>query len=70
MKEYSPGAFTSWQVDHPRPAGKSKTVWRTLRKVRPSKEASLSDIDKYLDSTPVNWSHRVIGDAGAECVLN
>lgn len=37
-------------------------MWRTL-------EASLSDIDKYLDSPPVNWSHHMIGDADAEWVL-
>lgn len=60
---------TIGEVDHPRPAGMSETMWRTLRKVQPSKEASLSDIDKYLDSPPVNWSHHMIGDADAEWVL-
>jgi hypothetical protein len=68
-KEYPPEPFVSCEVDHPRPAEMSKTMWRTLRKVQPSKEASLSDIDKYLDSPPVNWSHHTIGDADAEWVL-
>lgn len=68
-KEYPPEPFVSCEVDHPRPAGMSETMWRTLRKVQPSKEASLSDIDKYLDSPPVNWSHHMIGDADAEWVL-
>jgi hypothetical protein len=44
-------------------------MWRTLCKVQPSKEAPLSDIDKYLDSPPVNWSHHMISDADAEWVL-
>jgi hypothetical protein len=65
-KEYPPEPFVSCEVDHPRPAGMSETMWRTLRKVQLSKEASLSDIDKYLDSPPVNWSHHMIGDADAE----
>ena len=68
-KEYPPEPFVSCEVDHPRPAGMSETMWRTLRKVQPCKEASLSDIDKYLDSPPVNWSHHMIGDADAEWVL-
>ena len=59
----------SCEVDHPRPTAMSETMWRTLRKVQPCKEASLSDIDKYLDSPPVNWSHHMIGDADAEWVL-
>ena len=45
-KEYPPELFVSCEVDHTRPAGMSETMWRTLRKVQPSKEASLSDIDK------------------------
>ncbi|KAJ5593543.1 hypothetical protein N7537_010447 [Penicillium hordei] len=49
--------------------GMSETMWSTLQKVQPSKEASLSDIDKYLDSPPVNWSHHMIDDADAEWVL-
>ena len=68
-KEYPPEPFVSGEVDHPRPPGMSETMWRTLRKVQPSKEVSLSDIDKYLDSPPVNWSHHMIGDADAEWVL-
>jgi hypothetical protein len=68
-KEYPLEPFVSCEVDHARPAGMSETMWRTLRKVQPSKEASLSDIDKYLDSPPVNWSHHMIGDADAEWVL-
>ncbi|KAJ5863000.1 hypothetical protein N7455_007273 [Penicillium solitum] len=47
----------------------SGLIVSTLRKVQLSKEASLSDIDKYLDSPPVNWSYHMIGDADAEWVL-
>ncbi|KAJ5413612.1 hypothetical protein N7509_000239 [Penicillium cosmopolitanum] len=68
-KEYPPEPFVSREVDHLRPPGMSETMWKTLRKVQPSKEVSLSDIDKYLDSPQVNWSHHMIGDADAEWVL-
>ncbi|KAJ6003904.1 hypothetical protein N7540_013186 [Penicillium herquei] len=68
-KEYPPKPFVSREADHVRPLGMSETMWRTLCKVQPSKEASLSDIDKYLDSPPVDWSHHMIGDADAEWVL-
>lgn len=68
-KEYPPEPLVSREVDLPRPPGMSETMWRTLRKVQPSKEASLSDIDKYLDSPPVNWSHHMIDDADTEWVL-
>lgn len=67
--EYPPEPLVSREVDLPRPPGMSETMWRTLRNVQPSKEASLSDINKYLDSPPVNWSHHMIGDADAEWVL-
>ncbi|OJZ88799.1 hypothetical protein ASPFODRAFT_103956, partial [Aspergillus luchuensis CBS 106.47] len=68
-KEYPPEPLVSREVDLPRPPGMSETMWRTLRKVQPSKEASLSDIDKYLDSPPVNWSHHMIDDSDTEWVL-
>jgi hypothetical protein len=68
-KEYPPEPLVSREANHTRPPGMSKTMWRTLCKVQPSKEASLSDVDKYLDSPPVNWSHHMIGDADAEWVL-
>ena len=31
-KEYPPEPFVSCEVDHPRPAGMSETIWRTLQK--------------------------------------
>ncbi|KAJ5544026.1 hypothetical protein N7494_005305 [Penicillium frequentans] len=68
-KEYPQEPFVSREANHTRPPGMSETMWRTLCKVQPSKEASLSDVDEYLDSPPVNWSHHMIGDADAEWVL-
>lgn len=40
-KKYPPEPFVSCEVDHSRPAGMSEITWRTLRKVQPSKEASV-----------------------------
>ncbi|KAJ5292212.1 hypothetical protein N7478_001463 [Penicillium angulare] len=45
-----------------------QTAW-TLRKVQPAQGSLTSDIDKYLDSQPVSWSHHMIGDADEEWVL-
>jgi hAT family protein len=66
-KEYPHEPPISREVD--RPPGMSETMWRTLRKVQPSQRTLLSDIDRYLDSPPVSWSHHMIGDADAEWVL-
>ena len=63
-KEYSHEPSMSCVVD--RPPGMSETMWRTLRKVQPSQQKLLSDIDKYLDAPPVSWSHHMIDDADEE----
>jgi hypothetical protein len=52
-----------------RPPGMSEIMWKTLRKVQPSQETLISDIDRYMDSPPVGWSHRLIGDGDPEWVL-
>ncbi|KAJ5240474.1 uncharacterized protein N7469_002065 [Penicillium citrinum] len=68
-KEYPPEAFVSHESEHSHPPGMSETMWRTLCKVRPAQGSLTSDIDKYLDSPPVSWSHHMIGDADEEWVL-
>ncbi|KAK9372518.1 ribonuclease H-like domain-containing protein [Lipomyces chichibuensis] len=45
-----------------RPPGMSETIWRTLQTVQPFQGTFMSDIDRYLDSQPVNWSHHLIED--------
>lgn len=68
-KEYPPEAFTLHESENSRPPGMSETMWKTLRKVQPAQGKLSSDIDKYLDSPPVSWSHHMIGDADEEWVL-
>jgi hypothetical protein len=55
--------------DPERPPGMSETMWKTLRKVQPSQKTLVSDIDRYMDSLPVGWSHHLIGDGDPEWVL-
>ena len=48
----------------------SETIWKTLCRVQePSEGGITSDIDKYLDSPPVSWSHQLIEDGDSEWVL-
>lgn len=66
QKEYPPEPFVSHESEHSRPPGMSETMWRTLHKVQPTQGSLTSDIDKYLDSPPVTWSHHMISDADKE----
>jgi hypothetical protein len=52
-----------------RPPGMPETIWRTLQKVQPPHGALMSDIDRYLGSQPVNWSHHLIEDGDSAWVL-
>ncbi|KAJ5100906.1 hypothetical protein N7456_006958 [Penicillium angulare] len=68
-KEYPLEGIVSQDCELSRPPGMSETMWRTLRKVQPAQGSLTSDIDKYLDSPPVSWSHHMIGDADEQWVL-
>jgi len=52
-----------------RPAGMSEAMWRTLKKVQPAQQMLISDVDRYLDSKPVNWSQSLIENGDPEWVL-
>jgi hAT family C-terminal dimerisation region len=52
-----------------RPSGMPESLWRTLKMVHPVQSTMASDIDRYLDSMPVNWSHRFIEDGDPDWVL-
>lgn len=66
-KEYPHEPSVSCEAD--RPSGMSETMWRTPRKVQLSQRTLSSDIDRYLDSPPVSWSHHMIGDVDKEWAL-
>jgi hAT family C-terminal dimerisation region/Domain of unknown function (DUF4413) len=67
-KEYPFEAPVSTRSE--RPSGMSETMWKTLCRVQePSEGGITSDIDKYLDSPPVSWSHQLIEDGDSEWVL-
>jgi len=59
---------TTVSTQSERPSGMSETTWKTLRKVRPSQAILTSDIDKYIDSPPVDWSHQLIEDGDPDWV--
>ena len=44
-------------------------MWKTLQKAQPSQVTHLSDIDRYMDSPPVDWSHPLIKDGDPDWVL-
>jgi hAT family C-terminal dimerisation region len=52
-----------------RPSGMSETLWKTLRRLQPCPGPQASDIDRYLDSAPVSWSHISFADGDADWVL-
>jgi len=52
-----------------RPSGMSETLWKTLRRLQPYPGPQASDIDRYLDSAPVSWSHTSFTDGDADWVL-
>jgi hAT family C-terminal dimerisation region/Domain of unknown function (DUF4413) len=66
-KEYPFEAPVSTQSE--RPSGMSERMWNALCRVQPSQGIITSDIDTYLDSPPVSWSHRLIEDGDPEWVL-
>jgi hypothetical protein len=52
-----------------RPSGVSETLWKTLRRLQPYPGPQASDIDRYMDSAPVSWSHILFADGDADWVL-
>lgn len=68
-KEYPPQPLDQLQSQPERPHGMSKTLWKTIKKAQPSQGALMSDIDRYMDSPPVNWSHHLINDGDPEWVV-
>ena len=52
-----------------RPSGMSETMWKTLKRVQPPQQTLISDVDKYMNSKPVNWSHSSIEDGDPEWAL-
>lgn len=52
-----------------RPQGMPETMWKTLQKAQPSQGTPISDIDRYIDSPPVGWSHHLIDDGDPEWVF-
>ena len=63
--------FVPTQPSNPdRPPGMPETIWRTLQKVQPPHGTLTSDIDRYLGSQPVNWSHHLIEDGDSGWVLH
>ena len=62
--------FEAVSLSNPeRPPGMSETLWRTLKKVQPAQSTITSDIDRYLDSKPVSWSHGLMEDGDPDWVL-
>jgi hypothetical protein len=51
-------------------SGMSETLWKTLKRLQPNPHTLISDVDRYLDSAPVNWSHTSIADGDPDWVLN
>ena len=52
-----------------RPSGMSETLWKTLRRLQPHPRPHTSDVDRYLDSAPVSWSHSSVADGDPDWVL-
>ena len=52
-----------------RPPGMPETLWKTLRRAQPNPCTLVSDVDKYLDSAPVSWSHASAADGDPDWVL-
>ena len=66
-KQYPVGELSPSKPD--RPSGMPEQLWRTLKMVHPVQSTMASDIDRYLDSMPVNWSHALIEDGDPDWVL-
>jgi hypothetical protein len=60
-KQYPASPTSSSSAE--RPPGMPETLWRKLRKIQPVQSADIiSDINRYLDSSPKMWSHSMIED--------
>jgi hypothetical protein len=47
----------------------SEAMCATLKKVKPAQQTLISDIDRYFDSKPVNWSQSLIDNIDPEWEL-
>lgn len=48
--------IASQQPEPTQPPGMPDSLWKMLRRVQPGTDIQTSDVDRYLDSAPVNWS--------------
>lgn len=67
-KQYPASPASSSSAE--RPPGMPETLWRKLKKIQPVQSADMiSDIDRYLDSSPEMWSHSMIEDGDPDWIL-
>ena len=72
VKRFLAAEYPTVTVPHEepsRPMGMPDTLWKTLRRLQPGSPHLVSDIDKYLDSPPVGWSHSFAQDGADDWVL-
>ncbi|EED11685.1 conserved hypothetical protein [Talaromyces stipitatus ATCC 10500] len=69
LKKQYPASPTS-SSSAERPPGMPGTLWKKLKKIQPLQSADIiSDIDRYLDSSPEMWSHGMIEDGDPDWIL-
>lgn len=59
----------SLPMDTERPSGMPEFLWKNLKRVQPHLCPQVSDVDRYLDSVPVNWSHSSFACGDPDWVL-
>jgi hypothetical protein len=59
----------SLPLDTERPSGMPEFLWETLKRVQPQLSPQVSDVDRYLDSAPVSWSHPSFSDGDGDWIL-
>lgn len=60
---------TATRQEPRQPIGMPDTLWKTLKRIQPGSAPCVSDIEKYLDSPPVGWSHSCAPDGADDWVL-
>ncbi|KAK5308758.1 hypothetical protein LTR70_010816, partial [Exophiala xenobiotica] len=61
--------YPSQQSEPVRPPGMPDSLWKMLKRVQPGSSTQTSDVDRYLDSSPVSWSNSCAEDGDSDWVL-